>query len=62
MDKEGTVITLHSPCMALWSLVEQCGCTHAQAKVEQEEHVERHVDLQCVVLVEVVAGLNSTAE
>lgn len=32
--------------------------THTQAEVKQEEHVECHVDLQSVVFVEVLAGLN----
>lgn len=34
--------------------------TYTKAKVQQEEDVERHVDLQREVFVEVLAGLNRT--
>lgn len=33
---------------------------YTKAKVEQEEDVERHVDLQSEVLVEVLTGLDRT--
>ena len=35
--------------------------TYTQAKVQQEEHVKSHVDLQREVLGEVLAGLDFTA-
>lgn len=34
--------------------------THTEAEVQQEEHVERHVDLQREVFVEVLTGLDRT--
>lgn len=34
--------------------------TYSEAEVQQEEDVERHVDLQREVLVEVLTGLNRT--
>lgn len=34
--------------------------TYTEAKVQQEEDVERHVDLQREVFVEVLTGLNRT--
>lgn len=36
------------------------GFAYTKAKVEQEEDVERHVDLQGEVLVEVLTGLDWT--
>lgn len=33
---------------------------YSEAEVQQEEHVERHVDLQREVFVEVLAGLDWT--
>lgn len=38
------------------------GLTYPQAEVEQKEHVERHVDLQREVLVEVLTGLDGTKD
>lgn len=34
--------------------------TYTEAEVEQEKHVESHVDLQCEVFVEVLTGLDRT--
>lgn len=34
--------------------------TYTEAKVQQEEHIERHVDLQREIFVEVLAGLDGT--
>lgn len=34
--------------------------TYTEAKVQQEEHVESHVDLQSEVFVEVLTGLDRT--
>ena len=34
--------------------------TYTEAEVQQEEHVERHVDLQREVFVEVLTGLDRT--
>lgn len=41
----------------MWDLA----CTYPQAKVEQEEDVKAHVNLQREVLVEVLAGLDGTS-
>lgn len=36
--------------------------TYSQAKVKEEEDVEGHIDLQCKVFVEVLAGFYWTGE